>query len=104
MINVVVVCAAGMSSSLLIDKIKSVIKQQNEDIIVSGTTYVEVEKFKGNFDVLLLAPQISHLYDRYVEIFSPYGIKVDRIELKDLGHMNAEKIINQIKEIYKKEE
>lgn len=95
MIRILVVCAAGMSSSLLIYHMKETAKTMDSLTLIESLPYTQIDKFNGEFDVLLLGPQIAHLYQSYKETYEPLGIPVINISLVAYGRMDAKHVLQQ---------
>lgn len=55
--NIMLVCSAGMSTSLLV-KMTEAIEKQQVDATVIAVAEADFDKYKGNVDVVLLAPQV----------------------------------------------
>ncbi|MBC8931348.1 PTS sugar transporter subunit IIB, partial [Escherichia coli] len=54
--NIMLVCSAGMSTSLLVKKMTEAIEKQQVDAAVIAVAEADLDKYKGNVDVVLLAP------------------------------------------------
>lgn len=91
--NIILICAAGMSTSLLVNKMKSAAKEQGKDVHIEAMPANAFSTYKENVDVLLLGPQINYLYDEMKEKYEPQGIKVAVIEMMDYGMMNGKKVL-----------
>ena len=58
--NVLIVCANGMTSSALTQKTRIALKEQGyEDIKVGSCGIPQVQKYAPMSDIILLAPQIG---------------------------------------------
>ena len=62
--KVLLVCNAGMSSSILIEKMKNAAKAKGEEIEISASSISGVVQEKGLRDVCLTGPQVSYAVDR----------------------------------------
>lgn len=59
--NILLVCAGGMSTSLLVEKMKKEIKKRNlKDINVEANAIEKLESIIGDYDVILVGPQIRY--------------------------------------------
>lgn len=95
MIKAAVFCAAGMSTSLLVKKVKDAAKQRGVDIDIDA--YPEGDMIKHtDVDVCLLGPQIMVLKDKADKIFTPHNIPVQVINTVDYGMMNGLKVLDTI--------
>lgn len=93
MINAILVCAAGMSTSMLMKKIKEVAVNKKIDLIISAHSISEVKKVAENADVVLLGPQVRFQLERVKEQVS---CPVAAIDSSAYGMMNGEKVLQQI--------
>lgn len=91
--NIILVCAAGMSTSLLVSKMKSAAKDRNVEVHIEAMPASAYEAYKGETDVLLLGPQVSYLYEQIKNTYEPKGIKVALIDSMDYGMMNGKKVL-----------
>lgn len=59
--KILLVCAGGMSTSLIVEKMKKEIeKRKLEDIKVDANTIEELEQVIDNYDVIMVGPQIRY--------------------------------------------
>ncbi|WP_017470940.1 PTS sugar transporter subunit IIB [Amphibacillus jilinensis] len=58
--RIMLACAAGMSTSILVSKMEEAAKQQGKDYKIWAIDQSLIEEELGNFDVLLLGPQVQH--------------------------------------------
>lgn len=100
--NIVLVCAAGMSTSLLVSKMQEAAKGQSEEITINATAGSDLGKYEENMQVLLLGPQVGHLKSKYVNKYSSKGIPVETINSLDYGMMDGKKVLNQALELIEK--
>lgn len=77
--KILVVCNAGMSSSILVKNIKHVASQNNQDVDVVATGVSNIVNEKGKWDVCLVAPQISYAVD---EVKQKLAIPVAAIDMR----------------------
>lgn len=93
--RILLACSAGMSTSLIVEKMKQVAKQQGKEYKIWATAVEDILDDEEPFDVCLIGPQVSSKYDEVVEITQEFAdnIPVGIIEKEDYGRMNAEKIL-----------
>ncbi len=97
--KVMLVCAAGMSTSLLVSKMQKAAKEQGEDVDIFATAASDADnKLESEQpDILMLGPQVSYMLSQFKE---KVKIPVEVINMQDYGLMNGEKVLNQaLKEI-----
>lgn len=96
MIQITLICAGGMSTSMMVTKMK---KAADSKEIQAEIRAIAEGKFKSeyseNTDVLLLGPQIGYLLDEFKKTYEPKGMKVDVIDSIDYGMMNGEKVLDK---------
>ncbi|ALZ87562.1 PTS sugar transporter subunit IIB [Aerococcus urinaeequi] len=94
-LNIVLVCSAGMSTSLLVSKMKKAAEDSGVDVSIEAiASSVAVEQLADTpADVLLLGPQVRFLEKDYKNRFT--DIKVDMISPMDYGTMNGEAVLSQ---------
>lgn len=59
--NIMLACNAGMSTSLVVSKMEEAAKAQGKDYKIWAVEQDQIQDELGNFDVLLLGPQIRYL-------------------------------------------
>ncbi|EAD5711835.1 PTS sugar transporter subunit IIB [Listeria innocua] len=92
--NIMLVCSAGMSTSLLVKKMTEAIENNHVDATVIAVAEADFDKYKGNVDVVLLAPQVRFLEKNLKRVLDPLGIPVSIINGIDYGTMDGEKVLN----------
>ena len=90
---ITLVCAAGMSTSLLMGKMQESAKKQGIEAKIIAMSEEKFEEYTEPTEVLLLGPQIAYLEDDLKEQYEPKGIKVAVIDMMDYGTMNGEKVL-----------
>ncbi len=92
---IMLVCNAGMSTSMLVTKMQKAAQEQGiaVDIWAVPVSEAATEVASKEIDVLLLGPQVKFLLNDYKEKFEP-AIKVDSINMLDYGTMNGANVFN----------
>ncbi len=93
--NIMLVCNAGMSTSMLVTKMVKAAEERGVETAIWAVPLSEVdtEVAEKDIDVLLVGPQVSFMLQEYKEKFEP-SIKVDSINMMDYGTMNGEKVLD----------
>ena len=94
--NIMLVCAAGMSTSILVNKMQEVAEEKNIDahiFAVSGTEAAEKLKEKP-VDVMMLGPQVRYMKPKFEELAKKNDIIIEVINMRDYGTMNGENVLN----------
>lgn len=90
---ITLICAAGMSTSMLMAKMQDCAKKQGIEAKIIAMSEAKFEDYEEPTEVLLLGPQIAYLEDEIKEQYEPKGIKVAVIDMMDYGTMNGEKVL-----------
>lgn len=98
-IKVLLVCAIGMSSSLLVSKITDEAEAAGVKIDMLAIETPEVARwdFETNrMDIVLVAPQVRYKRKSITQASEPYGTVVEVIDTVSYGMVDGEKIFKQI--------
>lgn len=97
--NILLVCSAGMSTSLLVSRMLDYAKEKQINVQIEAHPVGEVESYEPDADVILLEPQVrfqlSHIKSRFPE--KP----VEVIDMRDYGMMDGQKVLNHVLEMMK---
>ena len=93
--RILLCCAAGMSTSLLVTKIKKAADEQGIETEVWAEPLEKVRDHVGNADVLLLGPQVKYALSELKKVTDEKGIPIDVINMMDYGMMNGPKVLEQ---------
>ena len=95
--NIMLVCVAGMSTSLLVSKMQKAAQEQNIEADIYAIAENEVDKTltSKNVDVLLLGPQVRYLKGTFESKYKDKNVPIDVINMADYGMMNGANVLNQ---------
>lgn len=93
--KITLICAAGMSTSLMVAKMKEAAKKHGVDVDIRATSESKFRQYAEDTDIVLLGPQVGFLLNRYKQVYEPKGIKVEVIDSVDYGMMNGEKVLKE---------
>lgn len=93
MTHITLVCAAGMSTSMLTNKMRAAAEKKGLEITIEAMAESAFASYNGPTEVLLLGPQVSYLFQTLKDAHEPKGIKVAVINMVDYGMMNGEKVL-----------
>lgn len=98
--NIMLVCNAGMSTSMLVTKMEKAAQEKGIEATIWAVPVSEVdsEVAAKDIDVLLVGPQVKFMLKEYKEKFEP-GIKVSDINMMDYGTMNGVNVFNYAMEL-----
>lgn len=97
MINILLVCSAGMSTSFLVEKMKKSATEKGIDVTITASPEASAKDFLDNTDVLLLGPQVKYLEAQMKELFN--NVPVGVINMVDYGMMNGPKVLDYALEL-----
>ena len=91
------VCAAGMSTSLLVTKMQKAaeIRGIEADIFAKSAQEIEYTLEQKHVEVLLLGPQVKYMQSQIESKLVGKNIPVAPINMQDYGMMNGEKVLDQ---------
>ncbi|MEC1178282.1 PTS sugar transporter subunit IIB [Metasolibacillus meyeri] len=93
--NIMLVCVAGMSTSLLVSKMKQAAEEQNLEADIFAIPEGEVDKVlaEKSVDVLLLGPQVRYLKGSFEAKYKEKNLPIDVINMTDYGMMNGANVL-----------
>lgn len=95
MLNIMLVCSAGMSTSLLVSKMNKVAESKGMDVNVFAVAEADVKNNMNKVDIMLLGPQVRYLLPKMKEMMKPKGVPVGIVDTISYGTMNGEKVLEQ---------
>ena len=94
--KVLLVCAAGMSTSLLTNNMK---KYADPDDVVDAVPVGELESVIDKYDVILLGPQIRFKEKDVKKLAEPKGIPSGVIDMRAYGMMDGKAAMDQARKL-----
>ncbi len=97
--SVLVVCAGGMSSSLMENRTREAAQARGHRLTIHALSLMEIAGYdfkQAPIDMVLIAPQVRFKKKNITQIAEPYGIVVQDIEPVTFGMVDGEKIFEQI--------
>jgi PTS system cellobiose-specific IIB component len=91
--NILLCCAAGMSTSLLVSKMDKVAKEQGKDYKIWAVPGEQVPSNIEKADVLLLGPQVRYMLPQLKKLGEEKGVPVDVINTVHYGTCNGEEVL-----------
>lgn len=103
--QVIFACAGGMSTSLLVNKIRKEALERSLDFdfiaISEQLLYQHLNSDSDNIIAVLLGPQMRFALDESKKQTEKFGIPIDIIDPVAYGTMNASKVLDQILQMIK---
>ena len=90
-------CAEGMSTSLLVTKMKKAAEEIGYECDIEARPVAEVPTHGHDCDIVLLGPQVRYEL-KHVQEQLP-GQKVEVIDMMDYGMANGMNVIKHVKEV-----
>ena len=95
--NIVLFCAAGMSTSLLVNKMKAAAEAEGLEYEIAAHPLSEAAEYGPSADVILLGPQVKYKLNDTKAQFPDKP--VEAINMQDYGMMNGANVIKRVKEV-----
>ena len=93
--KILLCCAAGMSTSLLINKMKSEAEKRGIEVKIWAEPLERAKEEFAKADVVLLGPQDKYALTEAKKIAEENNINIDVINMVDYGMMNGAKVLDQ---------
>lgn len=92
--NILLVCSAGMSTSLLVNKMKSAAKEKGIEIDIKAMSISECASVIDKVDIVLLGPQVRFQKPN-VDALVKGRVPVEIIDMRLYGTMNGSAVLEQ---------
>lgn len=94
--TIMLCCVAGMSTSLLVNKMKKAAESVNVDaeIFATSVSSFDEELNSHAVDCVLLGPQVSYMENHLKEKLIDKNIPLSVISMTDYGMMNGKKVLS----------
>ena len=90
--KILLVCSAGMSTSLLVNKMRDAAKECGEEVEINALAIAECSSVINDVDIVLLGPQVRFQKPQ-VEKLSNGTIPVELIDMRQYGIMDGKGIL-----------
>ena len=99
--KIMLVCSAGMSTSLLVTKMEQAAEKAGDEVEIFALPMSDGINRLSTVDCVLLDPQVRFNLGKIKEEAAKVnpGLPVDVIDMKDYGMMNGEKVYNYAKKL-----
>lgn len=98
--NILLVCAAGMSTSLLVNKMKAAAKDRGLEIEINALPVSECSAVIDKVDIVLLGPQVRFQKPQ-VDALVKGRVPVEVIDMRLYGTMNGSAVLDRTLELIK---
>ena len=86
------VCAAGMSTSLLVNRMKEAAETKEIEFQIEAHPVGQIEKYGEAADVILLGTQVRYELKNVKKMFLDKPVEI--INMQDYGTMNGAKVLD----------
>lgn len=97
--NIVLFCAAGMSTSLLVSKMQAAAKEEGYDCTIAAYSLNELAEKGKDADCILLGPQVRYQQDKVRAAYPDKPVAV--IDMRLYGMMKGKEVLQAAKELMK---
>ena len=94
MVTIKLFCASGMSTGVLVNKMKDAAKAKGVEAEIAAFPESQMDKHLDSMDVALLGPQVGYRLSNAKSLCDPKGIPVEVIPMLDYGMMNGAKVLD----------
>ncbi len=93
--NIVLCCAAGMSTSMLVQRMKDAAQKKGVEVSIKAVPVAEFKDHLNDADIVLLGPQVRYEQSKLQAQAAPLGKKVEVIDMMDYGMMKGEAVLEK---------
>lgn len=91
--NIVLLCSAGMSTSMMVEKMKEAANEKNYEANINAYSLAEASEVVKDADIILLGPQVRFQQNQVKEMAT---CPVEVIDMMDYGMMNGKKVFEHV--------
>lgn len=93
--KIVLMCAAGMSTSMLVQRMQKAAADQGYECEIAAYPVSEAAKVAEGADIVLLGPQVRF---QKAKVQQQVSCPVEAIDMAAYGHMDGAAVISKVKE------
>lgn len=97
--RILLACSSGMSTSLLVSKMKEVAKEKGIEAEIWAVAQDKAPKEMERADVLLIGPQMRFMKKKLAAVAEQVGIPLDVIDPVAYGRIDGEAVLNKALEL-----
>lgn len=91
--RILLLCDAGMSTSLMVKKMKEAAVKKGIETEINALSIAKFQENLNNYDVFLLGPQVKYKKAELAAVAETVGKKVEIINTMDYGMMKGDKVL-----------
>lgn len=96
MIDIVLCCAAGLSTSMLMDEMKIAAQKRKLSIKIDAIPQSNLYKRSQLPDVILLGPQVSYSFQDIKAEYEHQGVRVAVIDMMVYGMLDGDAVLQMV--------
>ncbi|MFL4556460.1 PTS sugar transporter subunit IIB [Yersinia canariae] len=94
MFKIMLCCSAGMSTSMLVRKMRTVAEERGIPVEIDAFGVSEFDTQFPRYQVVLLGPQVKYMLGMLSEKAAAHGIPVQSIDMMDYGMQRGDKVLD----------
>ena len=91
--KLLVSCTSGLTSSYCAYTMQNALEKTGINRTIDAVSYTEIDRLEGQYDYILLAPQIAYKLPEYRQ---KYGDKVMAVDSRDFASYDVNRVINRL--------
>lgn len=95
--KILLVCNAGMPTSMLVAKMKKAAQADGVEVSIEAKSLADAKKEIQEANIVLLGPQIRYELENVKKLAG--SVPVEAIDMRDYGMMNGEKVLKHAMEV-----
>lgn len=99
MINILLACSSGMSTSLLVTKMEEEAQERGIETEIWAVAQDKAEKDMEKADVLLIGPQMRFMKKKLKKVGDEIGVPVDSIDPMAYGRVDGKAVLDTALEL-----
>ncbi|MFZ5968198.1 MAG: PTS sugar transporter subunit IIB [Bacillota bacterium] len=99
--KIMLICSAGMSTSLLVKRMQAEAEAGKLDVEIFAVSEAESKNHFDEVSVVLLGPQVRYMLEKMKSVLEPKGVPVAVIQNTAYGMMNGKAVLQQALELLK---
>ena len=92
--KILLLCDAGMSTSLLVKKMQIAAEKVGIEVEIKAVSIAKFQENLEKYDVFLLGPQVKYKKNELEKLAQAVGKKVEVINTIDYGMMKGDKVLD----------
>lgn len=96
-IKILISCTSGLTSSYFAHTMKKALDRAGAGVTIDAVSCGEIDRVQGQYDFILLAPQIAYMLK---ECQGKYGDKVMTVDTREFATYDTNRVVNRIVSLY----